>query len=73
MLATFPTKFRTLTALMSIGFAIVWLEEYSVALLWFLESLEFNTSYTVMISPGAMSATGVPLAEGYSFSFFTGR
>ena len=56
----------------TIKYAVQWLQGNTVAVLQPLEPLEFNTTYTVSISPAVLSATGVPLEGGYDLSFFTG-
>ncbi len=53
-------------------YAITWLEGDTVALLRPLGPLEANTTYTVDISPRAISTTGAQLRDGHSFQFITG-
>ena len=56
----------------AIDYAVFWQEDNTIAVLQPLESLEFNTTYTVEIHTEAVSADGVPLEESFSFHFITG-
>ncbi|MFB0559011.1 MAG: Ig-like domain-containing protein [Dehalococcoidales bacterium] len=56
----------------AIDYAIFWQEDYSIAVLQPLESLEFNTTYTIDIGTEAISAEGLPLEEDFGFHFITG-
>ena len=53
------------------GYTTMWLEREFVLLISSTGPLKANTTYTFEISPQAMSVDGVPLEEGYSFSFTT--
>lgn len=55
----------------AMDYTTTWLEANFVLLIEPTTPLEANTRYTFEISTEAMSADGLPLEEGYSFSFTT--
>ena len=55
----------------AMDYTTMWLEANFVLLIEPTMPLEASTTYTFKISSGAMSADGLPLEEGYSFSFTT--
>jgi hypothetical protein len=54
-----------------IDFVSIWSEGNTILTLKPLEALEYNTTHTVVIGIGAMSALGFHLKERYKFSFTT--
>ena len=56
----------------ALDYAILWAEDNTIARLHPLAPLGNNAAYTVDIGTEAMSAGGLPLAEGHRFSFITG-
>jgi len=52
-------------------YTTTWLEADFVLMLEPVTSLKTNTTYTLEVGAGAMSAFGMPLEESYSFSFTT--